>query len=86
LSRDNLTVSETVLNLQGIRVLTTDELATRWNCSRRTLEAWRAKGKGPAFVHLMQRGNPVVYKLSAVEAWENGRLAQDGTASDAEAV
>ena len=45
-------------------------LADRWHISPRTLERWRWKGEGPAFVKI---GGRVVYRLDDVEAYENGR-------------
>ena len=53
-----------------MKYLTAAQLAKRWGCSVHTLANWRWLGKGPDFKHLMKRGNPVVYPLSAVIRWE----------------
>lgn len=47
--------------------ISTKELATRWGLSHRTLEEWRADGKGPKFVHI---GKKVRYSLAEVEKYE----------------
>ena len=47
--------------------LTADELAARWRRSPRTLERWRARGIGPAWIRIMGR---VLYPHDAVEAEE----------------
>ncbi|MEP0313197.1 MULTISPECIES: helix-turn-helix domain-containing protein [Alphaproteobacteria] len=48
--------------------LNEQDLAIRLRLSVRTLQRWRWRGKGPAFLKL---GNHrVVYRLSDVEAWE----------------
>lgn len=60
--------------LEGHRTLTTKQLAKRWGCSVRTLQNWRWKNSGPPFFHLIQRGNPVVYRLVDIEAWEAENL------------
>lgn len=49
------------------RVLDEQELAERWHVSRKTLQGWRAKGTGPAFLKF---GRCVRYPLDAVEAAE----------------
>jgi hypothetical protein len=43
------------------------DLSKRWNISHRTLERWRWKNKGPAFLKL---GGRVLYELHAIEAFE----------------
>lgn len=53
------------------RVLDEKELAERWHVSTKTLQGWRAKGTGPAFLKF---GRCVRYPLDAVEAAE-GRAA-----------
>lgn len=45
-------------------------LADRWQISPRTLERWRWKGEGPAFVKI---GGRVVYRLEEIEAYESRR-------------
>ena len=56
--------------------LTTSQLAERWGISVSTLQVWRRKGKGPAFVVLgagKGRGNGVRYPLESVQAHERKR-------------
>ena len=55
-------------------------LADRLGLSVRTLQRWRWKGKGPAYLKL---GGRVVYRLEDVEAWE---LANRVGAAEAAAV
>ena len=43
------------------------ELARRWLHSERTLQRWRQKGQGPAYLRL---GRRVLYRLADVEAHE----------------
>lgn len=59
-----------VESLDGIRYLTTKQLAKRWGCSTRTLENWRWRKEGPPYRRLMKRGSPVVYLLAELEEWE----------------
>ena len=47
------------------------ELAVRWDVSERTLEGWRWRGVGPAFLKL---GGRVVYRLEDVLAYEAEHL------------
>ncbi len=51
-------------------------LARRWQISPRTLERWRWKGQGPAFVKV---GGRVIYRLEDVEAYESGRRCESTT-------
>ena len=52
-------------------LMTTDQLAERWNLAPITLEAWRRKRKGPAYVVLMKSEHPPVrYKLSTIREYE----------------
>ncbi len=53
--------------------LTTKLLARRWKITPRTLERWRADGKGPRFVRI---GRHIRYRQSDVLAFE----ASDGVA------
>lgn len=54
------------------QTLTTYELAQRWGMESKTLEMWRARGKGPAFVKLgPHRGARVIYQLSDILEYEN---------------
>ena len=54
----------------GTKHLNQIDLAARWKISPRTLERWRWKGDGPAF---MKIGGRVVYRIADIEAYENGR-------------
>ncbi|WP_412507300.1 helix-turn-helix transcriptional regulator [Roseovarius sp. SYSU LYC5161] len=45
-------------------------LARRWHVSPRTLERWRWKGDGPAYLKI---GGRVVYRLADVETYERSR-------------
>jgi helix-turn-helix protein len=47
--------------------LTTKLLARRWKITPRTLERWRADGKGPRFLHI---GRHIRYRQSDVLAFE----------------
>lgn len=48
--------------------LTEKELAKRWNMTPRTLQMWRRKGIGPAFIRIGERS--VFYRLEDVERYE----------------
>lgn len=50
------------------------ELADRWNISERTLERWRWRGEGPAYLKL---GGRVIYRLQDIEAYEEQVLRGD---------
>ena len=61
--------------------LTEKDLALRWKKTTRTLQLWRAKGSGPAFICIGKRS--IYYRLDAIEAFEKastvGKLiAPDG--------
>jgi predicted site-specific integrase-resolvase len=47
------------------------DVARRWGISHRTLERWRMRGRGPAYLKLGER---VVYRLKDVEAFEERQL------------
>jgi predicted site-specific integrase-resolvase len=47
------------------------DVARRWGISHRTLERWRMRGGGPAYLKLGER---VVYRLKDVEAFEERQL------------
>ena len=53
-------------------------LADRWHISPRTLERWRWKGEGPAFVKI---GGRVVYRLDDIRAFEEARRCDSTAAS-----
>lgn len=46
------------------------DLAERWTISARTLERWRWKGGGPAYLKI---GGRVVYRIEDVLAYEQRR-------------
>lgn len=48
-------------------------LARRWQISPRTLERWRWRGEGPAYVKI---GGRVIYRLDDVEAYEGNRRCE----------
>lgn len=52
---------------------TQTELARRWRISPRTLERWRWRRTGPAYVKL---GGKIVYDLNDVEAYERSQRAE----------
>ena len=47
--------------------LNQNQLAKRWHISIRTLEAWRWRDEGPAYLKIRGR---VLYRLDDVEAFE----------------
>lgn len=53
-----------------LKLLDQNQLAERWKLSHRTLEAWRWRRRGPAFLKL---GGKVVYRLEDIEAFEASR-------------
>ncbi len=55
----------------GDRHMTQRELSRRWRVSVRSLERWRAEGKGPCWLRLCGR---VVYRAEDVLAFENAGL------------
>lgn len=48
-------------------------LAWRWGLSPRTLERWRSRHQGPAYVKLVGR---VMYRLEDIQHYEEQRLRQ----------
>jgi hypothetical protein len=54
----------------GTRHLLQAELAERWRVSPRTVERWRCKGTGPAWLQLNGR---VAYRLIDVLVFERAR-------------
>ena len=56
------------------RHLTQKDLARRWNLSHRTLERWRCRGRGPAFLKVCGR---VVYRQEDIAAYEADNLRRD---------
>ena len=57
----------------GPRHLDQNELSRRWTISPRTLERWRWRNEGPAYLKI---GGRVVYRLEDVEAYEQQQLRQ----------
>jgi predicted site-specific integrase-resolvase len=58
------------------------DVARRWGISHRTLERWRMRGGGPAYLKLGER---VVYRMKDVEAFEERQLRggeQDAASSN----
>lgn len=49
------------------RFLAEQELAERWNKSRRTLQRMRVDGTGPAFHRI---GGSILYRIDDIEAFE----------------
>ena len=53
-----------------MKLLTTDELATRGGMSPGTLRNWRMVRRGPRFIRI---GRTVRYRLADVKKWEARR-------------
>ena len=53
-----------------IRHINPFELARRWGINPRTLQNWRCKGKGPAYLKI---GGHIMYREDDVEAYEAER-------------
>lgn len=51
------------------------DLAKRWMTSQRTLQRWRAKGLGPAWIKI---GGGVRYRMADVVDYEHRHLRQEG--------
>jgi N-acyl-D-aspartate/D-glutamate deacylase len=52
-------------------LLREQELAARWQTSRRSLQRWRGDGSGPPFLRI---GNAIRYRLTDILAFEMGAL------------
>jgi excisionase family DNA binding protein len=50
-------------------LLTPKEVAHMLSLSEKTLEAWRAKGKGPPWLKLTDTGRGVRYPVDKLKAW-----------------
>lgn len=50
-------------------LLTTEQLAQRWNMAIGTLVNWRSQGKGPPYFHLSE-GELVRYRIEDIENYE----------------
>ena len=57
--------------LIGPRHLNQNELSRRWTISPRTLERWRWRNEGPAYLKI---GGRVAYRLADIEAYEAERI------------
>lgn len=51
------------------------ELAERWRTSQRTLQRWRAEGRGPAFLRI---GDAIRYPMADILAYEARRRGGEG--------
>lgn len=56
------------------------ELAARWGMTARTLQGWRATGKGPAFIRIGERS--IFYRAEDVEAYEAASVVGKPVAPD----
>ena len=56
--------------------LNQSRLASRWTLSPRTLERWRWKGEGPAYLKL---GGRVVYRIEDILAYEQAQERESTT-------
>lgn len=61
------------MNDRPISHLNQVQLARRWSLSPRTLERWRWREQGPAYLKV---GGRVVYRLEDVEAFERDSVHQ----------
>jgi hypothetical protein len=59
-----------------VRHLNQVQLARRWGISERTLERWRWRRTGPAFMKL---GGHVAYRLEDIEHYEQRNVHLTGT-------
>ncbi|HHB81066.1 MAG TPA: DNA-binding protein, partial [Aliiroseovarius sp.] len=57
--------------------MSTKLLSRRWNIAPRTLERWRAEGRGPRFVRI---GRHVRYRQTDIEAFEARHIETTGPA------
>lgn len=48
-------------------LLTTEQVADRFQVSKRTVERWRESGEGPAFIRIMNR--KYRYRPADCDAW-----------------
>lgn len=58
------------------------QLSRRWHVSIRTLEAWRWRNEGPAYLKIRGR---VIYRLEDVEAFEAASRVVTQTAAQSRA-
>ncbi len=50
-----------------LKLISANELANRWGLAPRTLESWRSRGRGPAYLKI---GGKVHYRQDDIEAYE----------------
>jgi predicted site-specific integrase-resolvase len=50
-----------------LKLISANELASRWGLAPRTLESWRSQGRGPAYLKI---GGRVQYRQDDIEAYE----------------
>jgi hypothetical protein len=62
---------------QDHTLLSTKLLSRRWNIAPRTLERWRAEGRGPQFVRI---GRHVRYRKIDIQAFEAKNIGAAGPA------
>ncbi|SFK77434.1 helix-turn-helix transcriptional regulator [Shimia haliotis] len=60
---------------QDHTLLSTKLLSRRWNIAPRTLERWRAEGRGPQFVRI---GRHVRYRQADIQAFEAKHIETAG--------
>lgn len=60
---------------QDTTLLSTKLLSRRWTIAPRTLERWRAEGRGPRFVRI---GRHVRYRKADIDAFEAEHLGAVG--------
>ena len=56
------------------------QLAERWGMTARTLQGWRASGKGPKFIRIGERS--IFYRIGDVEAYEAASVVGKPIAPD----
>lgn len=52
------------------QMISPEDLAKRWGMSLGTLQNWRSKGKGPAYVKLPYGRRKIAYLLADIEEFE----------------
>jgi len=55
------------LTTQPTQYLTPEQLASRWQIQKKTLDNWRYQGKGPKYVRI---GSRIRYPVDQVTAYE----------------
>ena len=67
---------ETAASASDTPYLNQKQLARRWNVSHRTIERWRAEGRGPAWVKF---GGRILYRIDDVVRYEQEKLGTKAT-------